>query len=100
MNKDGICYIDGSKGAVVKHPFADRTLKDVCVSCYKSLTPVEEKESKIKRGKKYWGQTAIEKEFYEICMKSYPKMLSEYIAYCKGPYKACLLSQKPLELIH
>ena len=89
--KNGTCYIDGSRGDVVKQQFANCTLRAVCVSCYKSLNPVEIKEPNVKRGRKYWGQTPIEKEFTEAFNQIKDQLYHKLMIDLKGPTKCCLL---------
>lgn len=92
--RNGTCYIDGSKGDVVKQRFADHTTKTVCITCYKSLNPTEVKESKVKRGRKYCGQLRIETEFAEYFNQNVNRWLHELIAYLKDPTKCCLLRRE------
>ena len=96
--KDCTCYIDGSKGDVVKQQFANGITRTVCISCYKSLNIIEVKEPKEKIGRKYWGQTPIEKEFTEYFNQNIDRWHHELIAHLKGPTKCCFLRRETNDL--
>lgn len=92
--KNGICYVDGLEGEVVKHKFSDGKIKIICISCYKQIVPPAGKP-KSKPYQDNWGNTSVEKEFARAWSKLVPNMFHELVAIMKGSEKCCLIRNKP-----
>lgn len=84
------CYVCGVCDNTILHQYPGGP-KSLCFSCYKSLFPDTQHSSRVKKGKKFWGQTEVEQEFTKYFMSNCNKWLHQLIQQQKGSEKCCLI---------